>query len=227
MKRRRIWLILLPLVALLAMSGCGWLENAQVFKEENRAATEDGAQEQEVVLEDDLDLESSSAEQADEGAATAESDNLDANAENGAAVDEAPAPSVDTRRITLYFAAADGTLSPETRDIPKQEGIARATLNELIAGPQDESLLPTLPAGTILEGINIADGLCTVDLSSELVADLSQDTDQQLLALYSVVNTLCQFETVEQVRILVDGQALPTSIGGVDASAALAPADLL
>ena len=220
MKRRRIWLILLPLVALLAMSGCGWLENAQVFKEENRAATEDGAQEQEVVLEDDLDLESSSAEQADEGAATAESDNLDANAENGAAVDEAPAPSVDTRRITLYFAAADGTLS-------KQEGIARATLNELIAGPHDESLLPTLPAGTILEGINIADGLCTVDFSSELVADLSQDTDQQLLALYSVVNTLCQFETVEQVRILVDGQALPTSIGGVDASAALAPADLL
>ena len=42
------------------------------------------------------------------------------------------------------------------------------------------------------------------------------------LPLYSIVNTLSQFNSVDYVKILVNGRAID-SLGGVDASTAIAP----
>ena len=99
-------------------------------------------------------------------------------------------------------------------------------MNELIAGPQTAGLDPTLPASAIVEGMTVRDGLCTVDFSSELTEHLSAGEQARLLAVSSLVNTLTQFDTVEKVRILVDGEPVAGSVAGVDLAAALAPADL-
>ncbi|MGI9861553.1 GerMN domain-containing protein [Moorella naiadis] len=136
---------------------------------------------------------------------------------------QAGAP-VKTAQVVLYFSDPSGNyLVPEKRSIAAVEGIARATIDELIKGPAPGSqLLPTIPKGTVLKDINIRpDGLARVDFSKELVANHSGGSLGESLTVYSIVNTLTQFPTVKQVQFLVDGKYVQTIAGHVDVSAAM------
>jgi len=104
------------------------------------------------------------------------------------------------KTVLLYFGSSDGEhLVAVEKDIAKVEGIARQTVNALIEGPDFQSgLLPTIPAGTSLLDINVKeDGLCIVDFSEELVANMPGGQLNEQLTVFSIVNTLCQFPTVE------------------------------
>lgn len=208
MKLQKIFTISALCLLLTLLAGCALLDDLKLFK----GADQQQPAEDQVVLEQDLTV-TGEVQTAPEG-------------NSGTPEPDSP-PAEGARRVVLYFAKADGSgLETEKRDIPAQEGIARATVNELIAGPRTAALSPTLPAATIVEGMTVSDGLCTVDFSSELVDHLSADPQAQLLAVYSLVNTLSQFDSVERVRILVDGETVSGGLGGVDLSAALAPVEL-
>lgn len=132
----------------------------------------------------------------------------------------------DVMEITLYFADGYGqSLVAETRLIPKTEGIARATINELLAGPSPESgLLPTIPYGTVLKDINVKeDGLIIVDFSRELIDNHAGGDLGESLTVYSIVNTLAQFPTVDRVQFLVDGQIVETIAGAINLSQEIYP----
>jgi germination protein M len=132
--------------------------------------------------------------------------------------------SKETRKVVLYFADPTGQkLVAEERVIPKVEGIARATVEELIKGPAPGSqLLPTIPKGTVLKDINIRpDGLARVDFSKELITNHSGGSLGESLTVYSIVNTLTQFPTVKQVQILVEGQYVETIAGHLSVSSAM------
>ena len=214
-KLHMIGLILLLGVSLVLITGCGWVDNLHFFKngEENAEDTPETEEDTTAsILEQGLDVPE--PEDGEEG---------NSDAENG---DTDTAMTGETMEIVLYFASANGeSLEAETRKIPKQEAVARASVNQLISGPAEDGLYPTLPAATILEDINIRDGICTVDFSSDLLEDISTSTQSQLLAVYSIVNTLTQFDSVEYVQILVDGQTISGGIGGIDLSEAIAPVD--
>lgn len=137
---------------------------------------------------------------------------------------ETEVPVGETKKIVLYFSDAEGkSLVAEERTIPKVEGIARQTMIELTKGPHPESgLISTLPEGTVLKDINIKpDGLAIVDFSQELVSNFAGDSDTETLTVYSIVNTLTQFDTVKEVQILVDGKQVETIAGHVRVSAAM------
>ena len=201
---KTLMIIVISLAFFALLAGCGLIDNLQSFKDSGDTEEQNP---DEVIIEEGVSIEpgdTTEPEQPDDTTSPA-------------------TVSGDTREVVLYFANSNGTsLEGETRAIPKQEGIARATINELIAGPNDANLSPTLPAATILEDINIANGICTVDFSSDFLTDLSADQDAQMLALYSVVNTLTQFDSVDYVRILVNGKVLD-SLAGVDVSTVVAP----
>ncbi|WP_227767702.1 GerMN domain-containing protein [Zhaonella formicivorans] len=136
----------------------------------------------------------------------------------------------ETKEIVLYFSDAEGkALVAEERTIPKVEGIARETIKELIKGPHPESgLKATLPEGTALKDINIRpDGLAIVDFSKELVSNFDGDSNSETLAVYSIVNTLTQFDTVKEVQILVDGEQVETINGHVNVFAPIARDDAI
>ncbi len=69
------------------------------------------------------------------------------------------------------------------------------------AGPQ---LLSYIPEGTRLLGVEVADGMATVDFSSEFAGDGDSDADLRP-RLAQVVFTLTRFEGIDGVRFLVDG----------------------
>lgn len=128
----------------------------------------------------------------------------------------------DSFEVTLYFADAKGnTLAPEVRTIEKSEGIARATIGELIKGPSPgNGLLPTVPQGTSLLDINVKeDGLCIVDFSSEFLGEVSGEVIDDNLMVYSVVNTLTEFPTIDRVEFRIDGENIESLGENISASA--------
>ena len=90
-------------------------------------------------------------------------------------------------------------------------------LSALIAGPEDEGLLPLLPQDLIVRSAWVEGGTCTADLSGCL---LDLPPEQRELALKSIVDTLCSLDTVEQVQILIDGEPAG-EFGGFDLSGPL------
>jgi len=123
---------------------------------------------------------------------------------------------VEQVTVQLFFGAPDGQhLVAVEENIPKVIGIAREAINELLEGPDFQSgLLPTIPAGTKLLDINVKDdGLCIVDFSKELIANMSGGELNEKLAVYSITNTLCQFPTVDRVEFRVEGQKIDTLLG--------------
>ncbi len=138
-----------------------------------------------------------------------------------AAETSAPGTAQESEKITvaLYFADQSGDyLKTETREITMVPGLARAVVGELIKGPQEDGLSTTIPEGTRLLDINIADGLCTVDLSREFRDNHWGGSSGEILTVYSLVNTLTQFSTVDQVEILIEGQKIDTLAGHMDLS---------
>ncbi|SFR12805.1 GerMN domain-containing protein [Desulfoscipio geothermicus] len=132
------------------------------------------------------------------------------------------ADTTEKTKVVLYFADDNGNLVAERREIPKVVGIARRTMQELCRGPQNSAISPTLPAGTELLDINIRDGLCTVNFSKQLITAHSGGSAMENQTVYSIVNTLTQFRTVERVQIQVDGRIVDSIAGHIDVSVPLA-----
>ena len=131
--------------------------------------------------------------------------------------DSTPVLSEETKTVLLYFTDATGEkLIPEERSVPKVIGIARSSIEELIKGPAQAGLKGTLPVSAKLLDINVRqDGLCIVDFSKELIEELPVSAKSERLAVYSIVNTLTQFPTVERVEMRVAGKTVDTLLGYV------------
>src|SRR3990170_252090 len=86
--------------------------------------------------------------------------------------------------------------------------IARAALEQLLAGPTDAEaeagLHSEIPEGTELLDLAIEDGIATVDLSGEY--DDGGGSLAMFTRLAQVVYTLTQFPTVEGVTFELDGE---------------------
>ena len=124
----------------------------------------------------------------------------------------------ETIEVMLYFGGQDGlSLVQESRVIPKEEGIARSTINELIKGPGTPEYLSVFPAGTRLLDINVKpDGLCIVDLSREACQVANQQQEEMMVM--AIVNTLGQFATVKEVSFMINGELVQEIGGFIDLS---------
>lgn len=127
--------------------------------------------------------------------------------------------------VSLYFADETGTSLVQTsKAIPKVEGMARATVETLLEGPEtDSGLKAPVPAGTELLDINLKaeDKLCIVDFSRELAEQIEENGVTEEVVVYSIANTLCQFPSIEQVEFRIEGQTVTTLKGQSDLSAAV------
>lgn len=119
--------------------------------------------------------------------------------------------------IVLYFADQNGDyLKAEKRQIEMVPGLARATVEELIKGPKEKGLTRTIPQGTAVRDINIEKGLCRIDLSKQFKDNHWGGSSGEILTVYSLVDTLTQYDTIEKVEILVEGQKIETLAGHMD-----------
>ena len=126
---------------------------------------------------------------------------------------------------SLYFRRTESaSLDFELRvfRLTEDETPARAVLEALIAGPQDEGFTGLLPQDLTVLAVWVDDGVCYADLSDALLAATPDSPEEQELVISSIVETLCSMDKVDQVQLLVEGEPL-TAYGGLDLSGPLLP----
>ncbi|MDD2573359.1 MAG: GerMN domain-containing protein [Bacillota bacterium] len=134
------------------------------------------------------------------------------------------------RDTVLYYRDSDGYLVPVSVNIEWEEGIARAALQRLISDTdlsvmaQDTGLYSAVPEGTEVLGLTIRDGLAKVDLSAEA---LNYGTvKEEELMLNSVVYTLTEFNTVDSVQFMIEGDVMETLKFGTSTSGPIEREDI-
>jgi len=123
--------------------------------------------------------------------------------------------TIDTK---VYFSNSQAAyLIPERREVKKNQ-LYSNLIQELIAGPNSEELNKTIPPQTELLGVRVKDKIARVDFSQELMDDHWGGTAGETMTVYSIVNTLTQFNSVDQVQILIAGQQVETLAGHIELS---------
>lgn len=117
--------------------------------------------------------------------------------------------------VAVYFVNGD-RLQAEEYPVEGEATLGKALDFVLAAPPEDASseVSTSVPPGTKLRGAMVADGLATIDLSSE-IDDIGGPAQKKAFA--QIVFTALGFDEVERVRFLVDGKPVdaPTDDGNL------------
>jgi germination protein M len=126
---------------------------------------------------------------------------------------EATTTTTDSMVVSVYF-ARDEKLAVAHRIVPKTTATGKAAMLALLEGPTPDEkqvgMSSSIPAGTRFLGLDVQNGVATIDLSKEYESgggSLSMAT-----RLAQVVYTLTQFASVTRVTFQLDGQ--PVNVFG-------------
>jgi germination protein M len=113
----------------------------------------------------------------------------------------------DTMTVRVYFSSGE-RMCAASRVIPKTREVGAASMKALLEGPtaaeQQTGMVSNIPEGTTFLGLEIEDGVATVDLSKEYESGGGHASMSMRLA--EVVFTLTQFPTVQGVNFKLDGE---------------------
>jgi len=130
-------------------------------------------------------------------------------------------PPQGMRMVRLYFSSPDEEyLSPQEREIvtsPQMIEEIKEIMEELIKGPEDVSLSPTLPPETKVRAVFVKDEYIYIDLNFSSGKKHPGGSTGELLTIYSIVNTLLvNFPSQSKVQILIQGKSVETLAGHID-----------
>ena len=121
----------------------------------------------------------------------------------------------------VFYEDGDGYLVPVTRQVPKTDGIAKATLALMVKDAENDmqaarlGLRTVIPEGTTFD-IDISEGRANVNVSKEALNCI--DARQESLMVDAITNALTCFSTVEEVTLEFDGQKRSKLTYGTDVS---------
>lgn len=112
--------------------------------------------------------------------------------------------------VTLYFLNGEGDLTGERRTLDLYEGqtLAESLLSALLEGPQDRELTRAVPEDFQINFVRVENGVCTLNISQASLAALPEEERSQQLILWALADSLYSMETVEELRLLADGEEL-------------------
>ena len=140
-------------------------------------------------------------------------------------------PGGQTVQVHLYFGAEKGAFLRAEQALlgPVSDPVVfgRRLLKALADGPRKVGR-PVLPKGTTIRSFFIRpNGTAYVDLDSAGLEGYPFSALSETMAVYAIVNTLVvNLDTVETVKIMLDGKETATLAGHIDLTKALA-ADLM
>ena len=124
--------------------------------------------------------------------------------------------------VYLYFGLPSDTLLVAEKQVingaPDPTTLSKNIIDALLAGPVDKNLVRTLPEGTVCRAIYLNDdNVAYVDLSAQIRDKLPGGSESELLAIYSIVNTLIlNVDQIKKVKILIEGSEVNTMAGHID-----------
>ncbi|MCL6610587.1 MAG: GerMN domain-containing protein [Peptococcaceae bacterium] len=136
-----------------------------------------------------------------------------------------PDPKETPVRVTLYFSDSQARwLVPEVREVAGSGvPVEQIVVRELIRGPAVKGLQRTIPEGTRLISLNVANGVARVNFSREFQARHWGGSAGETFTIYSVVNSLTELEGIKKVEFLVEGKRLESLAGHMDLTGPVEP----
>ena len=125
-------------------------------------------------------------------------------------------------KLTLYFPNADasGLIATDRTVVVKDQAVIQAMFTELETPPT--GLEKPLPAGTSLLGATVsADGVATIDLSTDFQKNFKGGSAGEQMTMYSIVNTLTTLPNITSVQFLLNGKKHDGILGHLDTSTPL------
>lgn len=127
-------------------------------------------------------------------------------------------------KYDLYFSNYKGdNLVTETGFVDEKLNdntveLVKEVMSNLLKGPSAEGAKRVIPKGVALRGVSLSDeeeDTVNIDLSKEYYTNISKDSppSEELLARYSIICTLCQFDKIKKVKIYIDGMDMMSSSG--------------
>jgi len=122
--------------------------------------------------------------------------------------------AAETMTLRVYY-SKDEKIFPVGRVVPKTLEVGAAAMKALLQGPTPEEkafgVVSNIPEGTTFLGLDIKNGVATVDLSKEYAS--GGGSLSMMMRLAEVVFTLTQFPTVQGVTFKLDGEPIDV-LGG-------------
>ena len=117
---------------------------------------------------------------------------------------------LQTVEVKLHFLNAGGALAPEMRTLSLYEGqtLAEALVAALLEGPESRELFRAIPEGFAVNYVRVDNGICHVSLPSASLELLPEDEQAQRMILWSLADSLYSISSIEEIRLLADGEEL-------------------
>ena len=144
------------------------------------------------------------------------------NRENVRIDGDVPAETTEYAILKLYFTNADGTdfqIEDRVVEVNANQAREKTILEQLIAGPLEKGYYPTVPADTKIRDVTTTkDGICYVNLSQDFLTKTATANINDVVTVYSIVNSLCELEEVDKVQFLMEGEKIEDYKGVLDFS---------
>lgn len=144
------------------------------------------------------------------------------NRENVRIDGDVPAETTEYAILKLYFTNIDGTdfqIEDRVVEVNANQAREKTILEQLIAGPLEKGYYPTVPADTKIRDVTTTkDGICYVNLSQDFLTKTTTANINDVVTVYSIVNSLCELEEVDKVQFLMEGEKIEDYKGVLDFS---------
>lgn len=117
-----------------------------------------------------------------------------------------PNPSTFTIDVPIYYMNGDALLEPEVKTLAVSGNkIVEAVFDALMLKPDNERIFSVLDDSVKILSYEIVNQKLYLNLSEELLYLPFWQRGYQQTVLYSIVNSLCQIDTINRVQIKVAG----------------------
>jgi len=137
-----------------------------------------------------------------------------------------PTPYVIYERVALYFPnPEEAQLEKEQHELSIQENTSteKLILDTMKMGPKNDHLTSPIAVDAKINSIKTVSGLCTIDFSEQFLNTDNGNTQTANLMLQSIVQSLCELNTIQQVKINIDGNTTAKINGEIDLSQPISP----
>lgn len=128
--------------------------------------------------------------------------------------------SYEKTELTLYFTDELGDmLYAEKREVVHNinTSLEQVILGELIQGPEQEGLMPTLDPQTKLLNVSVNENVCYLNFDTTFLGN--QLEVREYIPIYSIVNSLSELSSVNRVQFTINGEQNATFRESVSLSA--------
>lgn len=109
-------------------------------------------------------------------------------------------------KLRLYFADESGTKLIEAvrpKIYSSNISIEKLVVEELIHGPNNSEIYPTINPNTKIVSVTVKDGICYVNLDDNFLVQPYNVSSE--VAIYSIVNSLAELPNINKVQFLING----------------------